>query len=91
MTSEVWFYRHEGRIHGPVSATDLRAALALKFVGPTDLVRRTKWSDWAPAAVYPELAVAAPHGLACSPARSCATSRGRHAPVSVRVHKCARR
>lgn len=55
MTSEVWFYRHEGRIHGPLSAAALRAALALKFVGPTDLVRRTKWSDWAPAAVYPEL------------------------------------
>ncbi len=55
--AHIWFYRHEGRTYGPISAEDLRAAIALRFASPTDLVRRTSLSDWAPATAFPELAV----------------------------------
>jgi prepilin-type N-terminal cleavage/methylation domain-containing protein/prepilin-type processing-associated H-X9-DG protein len=54
---EMWFYQHDGRTHGPVSAEDLRAAIILRFTQPTDLVRRTSLSDWAPALAFPELLV----------------------------------
>jgi prepilin-type N-terminal cleavage/methylation domain-containing protein len=53
----MWFYKHDGRTHGPVSAEDLRAAIILQFTQPTDLVRRTSLSDWAPALAFPELLV----------------------------------
>jgi prepilin-type N-terminal cleavage/methylation domain-containing protein len=53
--ADIWFYRHEGQVHGPVSAADLRAAIALRFATPSDLVRRTQLSEWIPAAMVPEL------------------------------------
>jgi prepilin-type N-terminal cleavage/methylation domain-containing protein/prepilin-type processing-associated H-X9-DG protein len=53
--ADMWFYRHEGRGHGPVSADDLRAAIALRFASPSDLVRRLQFSEWIPAALVPEL------------------------------------
>ncbi|MFM7245786.1 MAG: DUF1559 domain-containing protein [Planctomycetaceae bacterium] len=53
--ADIWFYRHEGRVHGPVSAADLRAAIALRFATPSDLVRRSQLSEWIPAALVPEL------------------------------------
>jgi prepilin-type N-terminal cleavage/methylation domain-containing protein/prepilin-type processing-associated H-X9-DG protein len=55
--ADMWFYRHEGRIHGPVSGDDLRAAIALRFATPSDLVRRTQISEWTPAALVPELVI----------------------------------
>jgi prepilin-type N-terminal cleavage/methylation domain-containing protein len=45
MRSE-WFYRHDGRVYGPVSLQDLRAAFALGFVCPHDLVRERIVGDW---------------------------------------------
>jgi GYF domain 2 len=53
--SEEWIYQHEGRVHGPVSLTDLRAALELGLVAPSDLVRRRIVQGWAPADTFPEL------------------------------------
>ena len=55
----LWFYRHAGRVHGPVSLVDLRAALLLGFLGPEDLVRELLSSDWKPAEEVPELKEAA--------------------------------
>ena len=55
--AHIWFYQHEGRTYGPISVEDLRATLALRFARPSDLVRRTSLSDWAPARAFPELAV----------------------------------
>ena len=54
--ADMWFYRHAGRVHGPVSAADLRAAIALRFAAPADLVRRAQLSEWTPAVLVPELA-----------------------------------
>lgn len=48
MRSE-WFYRHDGRVYGPVSLKDLRAALALGFVRPNDVVRERIMGDWQAA------------------------------------------
>ena len=39
MAVSEWFYRHGGRLYGPVSIRDLQAAFALGFVTSQDLVR----------------------------------------------------
>lgn len=44
-----WFYTQRGETYGPVSATDLRAAAHLGFLGPDDLVCRTDRSKWVAA------------------------------------------
>lgn len=59
--SDEWIYQHEGRVHGPVSLTDLRAALELGLVAPSDLVRRRIVQGWAPADTFPELWAARPN------------------------------
>ena len=53
--SDEWIYKHDGREYGPVSLTDLRAALQLGLVTPTDLVRRRIVHGWAAAETFPEL------------------------------------
>lgn len=50
-----WFYRHDGRTHGPVTLQEIRAALLLGFARPTDLVHRAATRRWAPAATFAEL------------------------------------
>jgi prepilin-type N-terminal cleavage/methylation domain-containing protein len=52
--TEMWFYRHDGRVHGPVSAAELRSAITLRFARPSDLVCRTSLSEWTPATAFPE-------------------------------------
>lgn len=54
MTDE-WFYKHGGRVYGPVSLPELRSALWLRFALPTDLVRRRVTADWAAAETFTEL------------------------------------
>jgi len=54
MTDE-WFYKHGGRVHGPVSLHDLRAVIQLGFALPTDLVRHRVTAGWAAAETFPEL------------------------------------
>ena len=54
MTDE-WFYKHGGRVHGPVSVHDLRVAICLGFALPTDLVRYRITADWAQAKTFTEL------------------------------------
>lgn len=44
-----WFYTQRGETYGPVSATDLRAAAHLGFLGPDDLVCRKDRSKWVAA------------------------------------------
>jgi prepilin-type N-terminal cleavage/methylation domain-containing protein len=56
--SDEWIYQHDGRVHGPVSLADLRAALQLGLVTPSDLVRRRIVQGWAPADTFPELRTA---------------------------------
>ena len=56
--SDEWIYQHDGRTYGPVTLTDLRAALQLGLVTPSDLVRRRIVQDWAPAGTYAELRIA---------------------------------
>lgn len=51
-----WFYRHEERLFGPVSLAELRAALQLGFLGPTDLVRERVAGEWRAAMTVEELA-----------------------------------
>jgi prepilin-type N-terminal cleavage/methylation domain-containing protein len=51
---EMWFYRHDGRIHGPVSLEELRLAITLRFARPSDLVCRTCLTEWAPATAFSE-------------------------------------
>ena len=53
--ADMWFYRHDGRVYGPVTADDLRAAIAVRFARPSDFVRRTWLSEWAPAVTFSEL------------------------------------
>jgi prepilin-type N-terminal cleavage/methylation domain-containing protein len=52
--TEMWFYRHDGQIHGPVTTEELRSAIALQFARPSDLVCRTSLSAWTPATAFPE-------------------------------------
>jgi prepilin-type N-terminal cleavage/methylation domain-containing protein/prepilin-type processing-associated H-X9-DG protein len=54
MTDE-WFYKHGGRVHGPVSLHDLRVAMWLGFALPTDLVRHRVTAGWAAAKTFAEL------------------------------------
>ena len=49
MVKREWFYRHDGRVYGPVSLDDLRTALSLGFLRPTDLVRERIVGDWVGA------------------------------------------
>ena len=49
MVMREWFYRHDGRVYGPVTLQDLQAALALGFLRPTDLVRERIVGDWVRA------------------------------------------
>lgn len=51
-----WFYRRGGRVHGPVSLADLRAARLLGFVDAADVVRRRHSATWEVAGLVPELA-----------------------------------
>lgn len=74
--ADMWFYRHDGHTHGPVSAADLRAALALRFLMPSDLVRRSTLSAWAPAATFRELAERDPRSSDAAPARSLPENAG---------------
>jgi len=46
MASSEWFYRRNGRVYGPVSLVDLRAAMAIGFITPSDLVRERLTCDW---------------------------------------------
>ena len=50
-----WFYRHEGRVYGPLSLNDLQAALLLGFVSPSDFVCRREINGWNKAEDLPEL------------------------------------
>ena len=50
-----WLYRHDNRIHGPVSLRDLEVAMRLGFVRPADLVSRHERHSWKPLADHPEL------------------------------------
>lgn len=54
MTDE-WFYKCNGRVHGPVSLHDLRVAIWLGFALPSDLVRHRITADWAQAKTFAEL------------------------------------
>jgi prepilin-type N-terminal cleavage/methylation domain-containing protein/prepilin-type processing-associated H-X9-DG protein len=56
--SSDWLYRHEGRVYGPVSLQDLRAALVLGFLRPDDLVRERIMSDWQAASVVRPISTA---------------------------------
>ena len=49
MAESEWFYRQGGVVYGPVSLEDLKAALALGFVRPIDLVRERIVGDWTRA------------------------------------------
>ena len=44
-----WFYTQRGETYGPVSATDLRAAAHLGFLGPDNLVCRKDRETWVAA------------------------------------------
>ena len=70
MTDE-WFYQHAGRLHGPVSLTDLIAAFRFGFLHPSDLVCRRIVQGWAPARHFTELS-GAPH-----PETTCDDGRDR--------------
>ena len=50
-----WFYKHEGRVYGPLSLSDLRAALLLGFVSPSDLVCNREINGWRKASDLSEL------------------------------------
>lgn len=50
-----WFYRHRGKMYGPVSATDLRAAAHLGFLKPRDAVLRHGETAWLQARLIPWL------------------------------------
>lgn len=44
--SGLWFYRNQGRLYGPVSFADLRAAAVLGFLSPHEFVRRQGCFRW---------------------------------------------
>jgi prepilin-type N-terminal cleavage/methylation domain-containing protein/prepilin-type processing-associated H-X9-DG protein len=50
MAVSEWFYRHGGRLYGPISIGDLQAAFALGFVASRDLVRERTTGEWHIAA-----------------------------------------
>jgi hypothetical protein len=50
-----WLYRHDDRVHGPVSLHDLEAAMRLGFVRPADLVSRHERHCWRPLLDHAEL------------------------------------
>jgi|LakMenEpi03Aug12_release.lakeMendotaPanAssembly.Ray.scaffolds.fasta_scaffold3623228_1 hypothetical protein len=55
-----WFYRQAGRVHGPLTIQDVRAALLLRFLKPDALVRAGERGDWKPAWQVRELRALAP-------------------------------
>lgn len=55
-----WFYRQTGRVHGPLTIQDVRAALLLRFLEPGTLVRAGGQGAWKPAWQVPELSALAP-------------------------------
>lgn len=68
--SDSWFYLAGNRPTGPLSAEQLRAAIAAGVVRPETLVRSANWKHWCPAAQVPDLfpsAVAMPPGRASTP------------------------
>jgi hypothetical protein len=50
-----WFYAHKSRIYGPLSLSDLQAALLLGFVRPSDLICKREINGWKKAEDLPEL------------------------------------
>lgn len=50
LSQQHWFYRRGGRLHGPMTIRELRAAMALGFLGRDDLVRERVLGRWVPAA-----------------------------------------
>lgn len=52
---EQWYYQHCGKVHGPISLVELKAAIRLGFVFPQDLVRRTTTHGWAAVLAFEEL------------------------------------
>lgn len=54
-----WFCKHSGRVHGPMTLGDLRAAVLLRFVRPDDEVRERLLGDWTPVRQVPALFTAA--------------------------------
>jgi len=52
---EAWYYQRDGRVHGPLSLNELRAAVRLRFIGPSDLVRHVVIRGWAFAGIFNEL------------------------------------
>lgn len=46
--SSQWFYRHAERVYGPVTLSELQAAMLLGFIRPDDLVARHSRHCWKP-------------------------------------------
>lgn len=44
--SSMWFYRHRGKLYGPVSLIDLRATAHLGFLQPSDAVLCEGQKKW---------------------------------------------
>ncbi len=82
MAVSEWFYRHGGRLYGPVSIRDLQAAFALGFVTSRDLVRERITGEWHIAA-----AVCGPS----SKAVATTAAAGKEAAVAVEPLKTERK
>lgn len=50
-----WLYRRCGRLQGPLTFEDLRAAAYLGFLKPDDLVRDPRTETWVEARTLPAL------------------------------------
>jgi prepilin-type N-terminal cleavage/methylation domain-containing protein len=64
MVKSEWFYRHKGRVYGPVSLTDLRTSLTLGFLSPADMVCERLLGEWV------RVTEATPSASACRHRRS---------------------
>jgi prepilin-type N-terminal cleavage/methylation domain-containing protein/prepilin-type processing-associated H-X9-DG protein len=61
MVMSEWFYRHKGRVYGPVSLTDLRTSLTLGFLSPADMVCERLLGEWVRATEAAPMAPASRH------------------------------
>ncbi|HVY58694.1 MAG TPA: GYF domain-containing protein [Xanthobacteraceae bacterium] len=57
-----WYLQQDGAPAGPYSISDLQAAVAQRNLTPDDLVWRSGWDDWRPAATVTGLFVPPPLG-----------------------------
>jgi hypothetical protein len=79
--SAVWYWRHGGEQHGPITWQKLQAMAAKGRISPSDWVMREGWADWKLACEVNEEVAAAEPALSLSMGGEASASPAAGAPV----------